>query len=178
MVSIGLMSMLAQGLLLKPLNDRIGERRVLIFAMSVGVLHCFFYGFAKNKMLIFVGGALVSFTFFSFPTISAIKANNADENEQGIVQGAIYSCKSFASAIGPFTFRFAAENLQVDWMPNKGASMWLVAAVLYAISVVFCYLMPEELANSKVALAKKKNLEEEGLAGMADKLLKCDVTWV
>lgn len=40
----------------------------------------------------------------SFPTISSIKSNNAQEHEQGSVQGALYGARALASGAGPLLF--------------------------------------------------------------------------
>ena len=73
---IGIMGIFVQTVVLKPLNSLIGERRVIIVAFLVGALHNYMYGVAKTKMTIFISATIASVTGMSFPTISAIKANN------------------------------------------------------------------------------------------------------
>ena len=73
---IGLMGLLVQVVILKPLNSFIGERRVIVVAFLVGSLHNYLYGVAKSKRTIFISATIASLTGMSFPTISAIKANN------------------------------------------------------------------------------------------------------
>ena len=72
----GLSGIIVQACILKPLNSAIGERRVIIFAFFIGALHNYMYGIAKTKMTFLVAATIATFTSMSFPTISAIKANN------------------------------------------------------------------------------------------------------
>merc|ERR1711957_935627 len=66
----------------------------------------FLYGIANSKTTIFAALLLSGFTNMSFPTISAIKANNVAECEQGRIQGALYSVKALASGVGPAILQF------------------------------------------------------------------------
>ena len=72
----GILGILVQGVLIKPINDRLGERLVVVMAFFIGSLDNILYGLAKNKATIFVAISLSAFTGMAFPTISAIKANN------------------------------------------------------------------------------------------------------
>lgn len=72
----GLSGIFVQTVILKPLNNVIGERRVIMFAFSVGALHNYLYGVATSKRMFFIASTIATITSMSFPTISAIKANN------------------------------------------------------------------------------------------------------
>ena len=73
---MGILGILVQGVFLKPINDCLGERLVIVFAFVVGALDNTLYGLAKNKITIFIAIGLSAFCGMAFPTISAIKANN------------------------------------------------------------------------------------------------------
>lgn len=73
---MGVLGVFVQGVLLKILNDAIGERLLVTLCFSMGVIHNLLYGLATIKATIFVAVALSSFVAMSFPTISAIKSNN------------------------------------------------------------------------------------------------------
>jgi DHA1 family tetracycline resistance protein-like MFS transporter len=73
---MGVMGILVQTVILKPLSGCIGERRVIMVAFTFGALHNLLYGIAKAKRTLFVSATISSLTGMSFPTISAIKANN------------------------------------------------------------------------------------------------------
>lgn len=73
---MGILGILVQGVLLKPINDCFGERMVVVCAFCIGSIDNMLYGLAKNKATIFVAISMSAFTGMAFPTISAIKANN------------------------------------------------------------------------------------------------------
>lgn len=73
---MGMLGIFIQGFVLKLFNDCMGERRVIMFAFTLGAIHNLFYGLAHQKAIIFVGVAISAFVGMAFPTISAIKSNN------------------------------------------------------------------------------------------------------
>ena len=73
---MGVLGIFVQGFVLKFFNDCMGERRVVMFAFTLGAIHNLFYGLARQKSMIFVAVALSAFVGMAFPTISAIKSNN------------------------------------------------------------------------------------------------------
>lgn len=144
----GLMGIFVQGVVLKPLNDRIGEKNVVVTAFLFGALHNCFYGLATTKRIIFIGVAIGTLTGMSFPTISAIKSNNVAEHEQGRIQGALYSLSSLASALGPASLRFVYHLTKDNDYPGAG-TMFLFAALLY-LSASFCACaLPKDKADSR-----------------------------
>ena len=108
---------------------------------------------------------------FSFPTISAIKSNNVNDSEQGTMQGAVYAVKSLAASFGPATFTWI-YNLTKDG--SYRGSMWLAGVVLYAISVVFTYFLPEEKCNShyKKEEAERQRSKDVNSGGMSERLIR------
>ena len=73
---VGILGIFVQGVLLKPLNDCLGERLVIVVAFFLGAAYNLLYGIATNKATIFVAVSISTFLGMSFPTISAIKSNN------------------------------------------------------------------------------------------------------
>ena len=73
---MGVLGIFVQGVALKFLNELIGERFVVMLSFVLGCIHNLLYGFAQDKAMIFVGVCVSAFVGMSFPTISAIKANN------------------------------------------------------------------------------------------------------
>lgn len=136
---LGMLGIVIQGVVMKPLNDCIGERRVVMVAFTFGVVHNIIYGLATSKCEILVGVALGCFVSMSFPTISAMKSNNAREVEQGRVQGALYSLSSLASAVGPASLRIVYHLTSTSKYPG---SMFLFASFLYFIAVLCAYALP------------------------------------
>ncbi|GKY96168.1 hypothetical protein MPSEU_000576600 [Mayamaea pseudoterrestris] len=144
---MGILGIFVQGVVLKVMNDLIGERHIVTLCFCLGSLHNVIYGLAKTKAAIFVAVAISSFGAMSFPTISAIKANNVEASEQGRIQGALYSLSALASALGPVTLRFVYHYTKDGAFLGPG-SMFIVAAGLYLVAVYCAHLLPPE-ANSK-----------------------------
>jgi hypothetical protein len=66
---MGGMGLLAQGVSLKPSNDRIGERLVAAFCFVVGAIDNTMYGLAQNKTTIYAAVAISALTGMAFPMI-------------------------------------------------------------------------------------------------------------
>jgi DHA1 family tetracycline resistance protein-like MFS transporter len=73
---MGILGIFVQAVVLKILNDAIGERLVITFCFVLGAIHNVMYGLAKNKATMFLAVGISAFVGMSFPTISAIKSNN------------------------------------------------------------------------------------------------------
>ncbi|KAL3804452.1 hypothetical protein ACHAW5_000405 [Stephanodiscus triporus] len=159
---MGTMGILVQAVVLKPLSSWMGERRVIMVAFMFGALHNLLYGIAKAKRTLFISATIASLTGMSFPTISAIKANNVEysefigcgamnktEMEQGRVQGALYSLSSLASAIGPIMLRYVYYQTKDGGGFGKG-TMFIFGSFLYLVATVCAWLLPEEQTNSNL----------------------------
>ena len=72
----GIGGILVQGVFLKPINDVLGERLVVVLSFFLGAVNNVVIGVAPNKATIFASLTVGSFAGMSFPTISAIKSNN------------------------------------------------------------------------------------------------------
>jgi Na+/melibiose symporter-like transporter len=73
---MGIMGLLAQAVLLKPLNDHVGEKMTVAICFFLGAVDNTMYGIATKKSTIYAAVAISALTGMAFPTISAIKANN------------------------------------------------------------------------------------------------------
>jgi DHA1 family tetracycline resistance protein-like MFS transporter len=143
---MGIMGLFAQAVLLKPINDCLGEKHVVALAFFCGAIDNMMYGLAKNKQTIFAAVGIASLTGMAFPTISAIKANNVEESEQGRIQGALYSLQALASGLGPATLKFVYSKTK-DSVLGPGA-MFVFAGCLYLVAVAIACSLPKEKANA------------------------------
>lgn len=144
---IGILGILVQGVLIKPFNECFGERWVIVIAFLLGAVDNFMYGAAKNKSTIYVATVISSFGGMSFPTISAIKANNVEESEQGRIQGALYSLQALAAGVGPMLLRGVYHYTKDTDFPGPGA-MFTFAGFLYIVAAGFAFALPKDKANS------------------------------
>ena len=145
---MGTLGLFVQGVLLKPINDCFGEKWVVALAFAVGAIDNTMYGLARNKTTIYIAVALSTLTGMAFPTISAIKANNVAVNEQGRIQGALYSLQALASGIGPVLMRFVYAQCREDSRLGPG-TMFVFAACLYLVAVGVACALPSDQANAR-----------------------------
>jgi DHA1 family tetracycline resistance protein-like MFS transporter len=80
---MGILGIFVQAVVLKILNDAIGERLVITFCFILGAIHNVMYGLARNKATMFLAVGISAFVGMSFPTISAIKSNNVVSSVNG-----------------------------------------------------------------------------------------------
>ena len=115
---------------------------------------------------------------FSFPTISAIKSNNAGDHEQGVVQGALMTAKSVAAAVGPALLKWTEkwDFRGAIGVPFVGSGMWIAAAILYFISMVMTLFLPREQTDFKfsshIGGGGTKKGEEGEKGGVEERLLE------
>ena len=155
---MGVMGVVAQAFLLKPLNDLLGEKLVVALAFTCGAIDNTMYGLAKNKQTIFAAVGIAGLTGMAFPTISAIKANNVAESEQGRIQGALYSLQALASGIGPVALRYVYSKTRSTEI-GPGA-MFIFAAGLYLIAVCIACALPKDKANA--SRSGPQSVDDEG----------------
>jgi MFS transporter, DHA1 family, tetracycline resistance protein len=144
---VGGSAVLAQAVVLRPLNHCIGERWVLIVCFVAAAISNALYGLAKDRQAMYTAVCIGALSGMAFPTISAIKANNVDRSEQGRIQGALYSVQAVSAGIGPMAMRVIdATAQQFQW--NAG-SMFFFAAALQCIALICAYSLPKDQSNSR-----------------------------
>eukprot|EP00591_Stephanopyxis_turris_P003759 CAMPEP_0195526592 /NCGR_PEP_ID=MMETSP0794_2-20130614/27743_1 /TAXON_ID=515487 /ORGANISM="Stephanopyxis turris, Strain CCMP 815" /LENGTH=513 /DNA_ID=CAMNT_0040657319 /DNA_START=39 /DNA_END=1580 /DNA_ORIENTATION=+ len=145
---IGVLGVFVQGVILKPLNDCIGEKLILVIAFLFGFIYNFLFGIARTKVAVFIATAISAFAAMSFPTVSAIKANNVAEHEQGRVQGALYSLVSLSNALGPLSLQFVYNYTKDNKFPGPG-TMFIFAAFLQLVAVALACILPKKKTDSR-----------------------------
>lgn len=146
---IGATGIFVQVVVMKPLNDLVGEKMVVAISFAVGTVVNLLYGLARHKSTIFVALLIAGFSNMSFPTISAIKANNVESNEQGRIQGALYSVKALASGVGPAVLQYVYSKTKMYHGILLGpGTMFIFASGLFVIGVVLALSLPNDKANT------------------------------
>ncbi|EEY53509.1 Major Facilitator Superfamily (MFS) [Phytophthora infestans T30-4] len=116
----GVLSLLGQGLLLKPFVSCFKEKGVIIIAMIASVVRTVGFAgtaFYPDKWVVYAASVPGMLSDLSFPAISALKSINVSEKEQGRLQGAVYGARSVFDALGPIIFStlYAAMTRQSLW---------------------------------------------------------------
>jgi DHA1 family tetracycline resistance protein-like MFS transporter len=140
---IGILVVLAQGLL-NPLCVRsIGERKLvawslLILAITIAGVA---FSYTLPVLLIYLGiSALAS--GFLYPNITALVSNSAGEENQGEIMGLYQSVESLAQAVGPFIAGFAAvrgESVPLLIGAGSIAVAWVVFSSLFRAPATTVY---------------------------------------
>ncbi|UIZ20918.1 hypothetical protein KXD40_000231 [Peronospora effusa] len=140
----GVLSLLAQCLLLKPLVTCFKEKGVIVIAViasfvtMVGFTGTAFY---PHKWVVYALCVPGSLSDLSFPAIAALKSINVSEKEQGRLQGAIYGARSVFDALGPVIFSslYAAMTQQST---KSQALPYFVAAFIYFVGIGVALSLP------------------------------------
>ncbi|KAG7382803.1 Hippocampus abundant transcript 1 protein [Phytophthora pseudosyringae] len=151
----GVLSLLGQGLLLKPLVSCFKEKGVIIIAMIacfVKTVGCGATAFYPHKWVVYASSVPGSLSDLSFPAISALKSTNVSEKEQGRLQGAIYGARSVFDALGPIIFSsmYAAMTRQSLW---SQALPFIVASLIYFVGIGVALSLPVGRASSPSKIA-------------------------
>jgi len=146
---IGVTGIFVQVVVMKPLNDMVGEKMVVALSFMAGTLGNFLYGVARNKSVIFMAILISGLGSMSFPTISAIKANNVKSSEQGRIQGALYSVQALASGLGPAMMQYVYSKTKTmhGFLLGPG-TMFIFASGLYVVGIGFALALPNDKANT------------------------------
>lgn len=109
LAAAGINAMIVQGLLMKPLTARFGERKTLLAGLCCGAIGFCVYGFATDGLIYCAGIPIMAFWGLAGPSAQGLMANRVSASEQGQLQGAIAGLSGIASLIGPglFTQTFA-----------------------------------------------------------------------
>ena len=101
---VGIMAILVQGGMVRPIIKRIGERNAVLFGMIVAVVAFTGYAFAVQSWMIYCVIIFGSIGGVAGPAVQSIVAKSVDPSEQGQMQGAITSLRSVTSIFAPLLF--------------------------------------------------------------------------
>ena len=138
LAGVGICAMIVQGLLVKPVVARFGERRSLLVGLLCGAAGFAIYGLAPTGPLFWIGVPVMALWGLSSPAAQGLMTRRVAPTEQGRLQGALSSIMGIAGLLGPglFTLTFARFiGPALDWhLP--GAPYLLAALLLLAAAAV------------------------------------------
>lgn len=141
---IGVLVVLAQGIL-NPLCVRsVGERRLVIWALAALTVSIAGVAVAHSEGLLFAYlGISALASGFIYPNITALVSNSAAATNQGEIMGLYQSIESLAQAIGPFIAGFVAaygESVPLFLAAASIALAWFVCTALFKQSQTEIFL--------------------------------------
>ena len=138
---VGLGAAIVQGLLIRVLIPRIGERNaVIIAALSMAISSVFYVVAGPDQgWLIFLAIPVGSLQGLFQPSINGLMSNAVSDETQGELQGAVASLQSMASVIGPplFAAVFAAFTVAGSIYYLPGAPFGLAGFVSLVALAIF-----------------------------------------
>lgn len=111
---IGLLSVLAQTILMTHLIDRYGGKTTILAGLLMQALQLLLLGFFQARWMMWICGIIASFSSITYPAISAYISTYADADKQGLVQGLITGVRSLCGGIGPAMFGLLFNIFNVD----------------------------------------------------------------
>ncbi|WP_108815392.1 TCR/Tet family MFS transporter [Loktanella sp. Alg231-35] len=130
---------IVQGLLIRPILNRIGERKAVILGLSVDVLAFVALGFVTNGWVALAMTPLTALGSIAGPALQGIMSRTASDDQQGELQGTVTSINAVATILAPLlvtqTFwYFTAANTPI-YLP--GAPFLFSAVLTIGCIIVF-----------------------------------------
>jgi DHA1 family tetracycline resistance protein-like MFS transporter len=98
----GFCTALVQGLLVRSVIPRIGEKRALVVGLVMSVLSHFFMGLAGHGWMVLVLLLPMALGGLAGPSVQAIISRAVGPKEQGELQGSLNSLSMIAAVVAPF----------------------------------------------------------------------------
>lgn len=135
---VGALSALVQGLLVRSLVPRMGERRAILAGVAASAVAYAVYGASPAGWAMIVGIVIGSLGGLAGPSAQALISRSVAPNEQGEVQGALASLLSLTGVVGPLagTMLFAHFTSGAPPYGMAGAPFFLGAVLLAVAAAV------------------------------------------
>ena len=142
---------IVQGVLIRPILARIGERRAVLLGLGVDVVAFIALGFVTNGWIALALTPLTALGSIAGPALQGIMSRSAPDNQQGELQGALTSINAVASIVAPLMmtqtfFYFTHDNA---WFYLPGAPFLLAAVLVIASIFVYLPVLQERRVTSR-----------------------------
>ena len=101
---VGLMAAFVQGLLVRPVISRYGERRAVVGGLAISTIAFAGYGLATQGWMVVACIIFGAFGGIAGPAIQSLVAGSVTPSDQGKVQGGIASLVSLSNIVAPLLF--------------------------------------------------------------------------
>ena len=108
----GLLSAIVQGVLISRIIKWVGERRTIVFGLTLGIAEMLLLAFARSSAVLYLSLIVGALGSLAGPALQGLISRQVGESEQGRVQGALTSLGSLVGVVGPLlaTYVFAYFN--------------------------------------------------------------------
>lgn len=146
---VGVCNIVVQGVLVRRMVARFGERRTMIAGLAFGGAGFAIFGLAPTGALFLLGIPVLALIGLYGPAAQAIMTHHVSPSEQGQLQGANSSIMGITGMVGPalFTLTFASFiSVHASWRIPGAA--FLLAALLQILAVILAWRVTRrELAH-------------------------------
>ena len=152
---VGVMAALVQGVLVRPVILRLGERRTTVLGLVIGTGAFLGYGLATTGSIILAVIVVGSLAGLAGPAIQSLIAGSVSPSDQGKVQGALTSLVSLTAIVAPLVFTaglfsyFTSERAIVE-LPG---APFLLGALLCFAGVIATVRLFRRVPPASAALA-------------------------
>ena len=137
----GVGSMIVQGLLVKRVVARFGERRALMFGLVAGILGFLGYALAPNGMLFVLTVPVFTLMGLFGPSVQALMSHHVKPYEQGQLQGANSSVMGITGMVGPVLFTQVFSRAIAPGAGSVPGAPFVVAAGLTLLGLLLAVRM-------------------------------------
>ncbi|KAH9498467.1 Hippocampus abundant transcript-like protein 1 [Bulinus truncatus] len=111
---VGVLSVLAQTLILALLMKYIGHKQTIMFGLLFEIIQLTCYGFASQHWIIWLAGTMAAVSSIAYPSISSFVSAHASPDQQGVAQGVVTGIRGLCNGLGPALFGFIFYLFNVD----------------------------------------------------------------
>lgn len=154
---VGILSAIVQGMLIKRIVARLGERRTLLFGLACGTLGLVLYALAPTGYWFWAAMPVAALWGTAQPAAQAMMSHLVDPREQGRLQGAVTSASSISGIVGAFLFpsTLALVSGSRDHGVWAGATFF-IAALILGLSFLLAWYISAHLPASITAASTRE----------------------
>ncbi|HEY9877136.1 MAG TPA: TCR/Tet family MFS transporter [Leptolyngbyaceae cyanobacterium] len=137
---LGLVTAVVQGSVIRPLVNRFGERRTILFGLTFSIVGYLLYAAAPLGWMMYPVILLNGFDFAVQPTTQALVSTLIRPEEQGAIQGALASQTALASILAPLLATNLFGYLTADNAPFRLPEIPFFLGILFFLLGLGCAL--------------------------------------
>jgi DHA1 family tetracycline resistance protein-like MFS transporter len=135
---VGIVAAINQATMVRPVVARLGERRTLLASLALAVIGLALLG-TNNGIIFLIAAVVIALPMYQASS-QALMTRHVRPAEQGELQGALGSVRGISMLIGPAIFTLTFAQFAGPWRSlGLIGAPWLLAALLYAVSLVVAW---------------------------------------
>lgn len=135
----GVSAMLVQGVLIRPVTAKLGERRTLLAGLLCGAVGFLVYGLAPTGWIYCLGIPIMALWGLAGPATQALMTQRVGGGEQGQLQGAIAALSGIAGLMGPSLFTHIFALFISRTPPALPGAPFLLASVVLILAMTVAW---------------------------------------